>query len=114
MTKNDIRFDTLTEVLKGKTQKPSKFFKIGAKNHQVSKFLQSKATLVSAFDDKSCLFRDLAHLDLMDSVPQHVEAPAQVLCVAACMVVVGLASMSSQERTQSETQDKNLSNSTNW
>merc|ERR1712083_1280774 len=60
------------------------------------------------------LIQDLAHLDLMDSDPQHVVALAQVLCVVACMVVVGLDSMSSQERTLSETQDKNLSNSTSW
>ena len=53
-------------------------------------------------------------MDLMDSDPQHVVALAQVLCVVACMVVVGLDSMSSQERTLSETQDKNLSNSTSW
>ena len=58
---NDIRFDTFTSVLAGKTKKTSEFFRIGSKNHQVSKFLQRKATLVSAFDDKRWMLDCMRH-----------------------------------------------------
>ena len=49
---NNITFQTFTDLLEGKINEPSKYYRIGSKNHKVSKFLQKKATLVSAFDDK--------------------------------------------------------------
>lgn len=54
--KNGIMFqaycDCLTEVPLPKTE----YYRIGAKSHEVNKFLQKKSTLVSAFDDKRLIF----------------------------------------------------------
>ena len=59
--RNNINFTTFTELLKGKTNKPSKYYKIGSKNHKVTKFLQRKRNLVSAFDDKRWLYSCKIH-----------------------------------------------------
>ena len=56
-----MTFQTFTSLLKGKTNQPSKYYKIGSKNHRVSKFLQKKATLVSAFDDKRWMYDCMIH-----------------------------------------------------
>jgi hypothetical protein len=58
---NNITFKTFTGLLQGKTNPPSKYYRIGSKNHEVSKFLQKKATLVSAFDDKRWMFNCMIH-----------------------------------------------------
>jgi hypothetical protein len=58
---NNISFKSFTRLLKGKTNPPSKYYRIGSKNHKVSKFLQKKATLVSAFDDKRWMFDCMIH-----------------------------------------------------
>ena len=58
---NNINFKTFNELLEGKTHRASKYYKIGAKNHRVSKFLQRKRNLVSAFDDKRWLFDCMLH-----------------------------------------------------
>ena len=59
--RNNINFTTFTELLKGKTNKASKYYKIGSKNHRVTKFLQRKRNLVSAFDDKRWLYSCKIH-----------------------------------------------------
>ena len=59
--KNNINFTTFTELLKGKTNTASKYYKIGSKNHRVTKFLQRKRNLVSAFDDKRWLYSCKIH-----------------------------------------------------
>ena len=58
---NNINFNTFNELLEGKTNESSKYYRIGAKNHRVSKFLQRKRNLVSAFDDKRWLFDCMLH-----------------------------------------------------
>ena len=58
---NNINFKTFNELLEGKVHRASKYYKIGAKNHRVSKFLQRKRNLVSAFDDKRWLFDCMLH-----------------------------------------------------
>ena len=60
-TRNNNNFTAFTELLKGKNNKASKYYKIGSKNHRVSKFLQRKRNLVSAFDDKRWLFDCMLH-----------------------------------------------------
>ena len=60
-TRNNINFTTFTELLKGKNNKASKYYKIGSKNHRVTKFLQRKRNLVSAFDDKRWLYSCKTH-----------------------------------------------------
>ena len=58
---NNINFKTFNDLLEGKAHRASKYYKIGAKNHRVSKFLQKKRNLVSAFDDKRWLFDCMLH-----------------------------------------------------
>ena len=58
---NNINFKTFNELLEGKVHRASEYYKIGAKNHRVSKFLQRKRNLVSAFDDKRWLFDCMLH-----------------------------------------------------
>ena len=58
---NNINFKTFNDLLEGKAHRASKYYKIGAKNHRVSKFLQRKRNLVSAFDDKRWLFDCMLH-----------------------------------------------------
>ena len=58
---NNINFKTFNELLEGKKHRASKYYKIGAKNHDVRKFLQTKRNLVSAFDDKRWLFNCMLH-----------------------------------------------------
>jgi hypothetical protein len=59
--RNNINFTTFTELLKGKTNKASKYYKIGSRSHRVTKFLQRKRNLVSAFDDKRWLYSCKIH-----------------------------------------------------
>ena len=40
--KNNINFATFTELLKGKSNTASKYYKIGSKNHRVSFFYERK------------------------------------------------------------------------
>ena len=54
--KNNINFNTFNELLEGKTNEVSEYYRIGSKNHCVTKFLQRKRNLVSAFDDKRWLY----------------------------------------------------------
>merc|ERR1712008_408418 len=63
---NNINFKTFNELLEGKKIKASKYYKIGAKNHRVTKFLQRKRNLVSPFDDKRWMFDCMLH-----SLPSH-------------------------------------------
>ena len=58
---NNITFRAFTRLLEGKTNQPSKYYRIGSKNHRVRKFLQKKATLVSAFDDKRWMYDCMIH-----------------------------------------------------
>ena len=58
---NNINFKTFNELLEGKAHRASKYYKIGAKNHRVCKFLQRKRNLVSAFDDKRWLYNCMLH-----------------------------------------------------
>jgi len=58
---NNINFRTFNELLEGKTNKASKYYRIGAKNHRVTKFLQRKRNLVSPFDDKRWMFDCMVH-----------------------------------------------------
>ena len=58
---NNITFEAFTDLLEGKIKEPSKYYRIGSKNHKVSKFLQRKATLVSAFDDKRWMMDCMRH-----------------------------------------------------
>lgn len=58
---NNISFKTFNELLEGKTNKASEYFKIGSKNHSVTKFLQRKRNLVSAFDDKRWMYNCMLH-----------------------------------------------------
>jgi hypothetical protein len=61
LSPNNINFNTFTGLLEGKTNKASKYYKIGAKNHRVTKFIQRKRNLVSAFDDKRWMFNCMVH-----------------------------------------------------
>ena len=58
---NNINFKTFNELLEGKTNKASEYYKIGSKNHRVTKFLQRKRNLVSAFDDKRWMYDCMIH-----------------------------------------------------
>ena len=58
---NNITFEAFTDLLEGKIKEPSKYYRIGSKNHEVSKFLQRKASLVSAFDDKRWMMDCMRH-----------------------------------------------------
>jgi len=58
---NNINFKTFNELLEGKKNKASKYYKIGAKNHRVTKFLQRKRNLVSPFDDKRWMYDCMLH-----------------------------------------------------
>ena len=58
---NNITFRAFTRLLEEKTNQPSKYYRIGSKNHRVRKFLQKKATLVSAFDDKRWMYDCMIH-----------------------------------------------------
>ena len=52
---NGIIFQAYQNCLNEIPLKKTEFWRIGSKGHEVSKFLQKKSTLVSAFDDKRYL-----------------------------------------------------------
>ena len=58
---NNITFKTFNRLLEGKTNKASQYYKIGSKNHRVTKFLQRKRNLVSAFDNKRWMCDCMIH-----------------------------------------------------
>ena len=53
--KNDIMYQTYENCLNEIPVPKTEYYRIGAKSHEVSKFLQKKSTLVSPFDDKRYL-----------------------------------------------------------
>ena len=52
---NNIMFENYCNCLNEIPLPKSEFYRIGSKSHEVFKFLQKKATLVSSFDDKQYL-----------------------------------------------------------
>ena len=54
--RNQIRYRTYRDCLNGKIRKKSMFYRILAKSNVVKKYLQEKASLVSAFDDKRWIY----------------------------------------------------------
>ena len=55
--KNGIMYKAYTDCLDEKKLPKTEFYRIGSCSHQVSKFLQKKACLISAFDDKRYMMR---------------------------------------------------------
>lgn len=53
--KNGVMFEAYNNCLNEIPMPKTEFYRIGAKCHEVSKFLQKKSTLVSPFDDKRYL-----------------------------------------------------------